>query len=242
MEKYAIIERVSKNETQNEENKLQKEDGKYVYCAILNNEKKCFGKIGINNGEVYTISFRDVAAVVSDSLVKDYELTEDNAQKHETVIKQVMEEHAVVPAEFGTLIKNETILRRLLSKAYLPTRECLKLVDGMVELGVKAVLKTALNENTPYDDAEKRKDCTADILKSLKAHAKQTATSDLFSERLILNASFLVNKEGITAFSNEVERLQKKYPSLRFLYTGPWAPYNFVYIKIGAEGVEITKK
>lgn len=238
MEKYAILESVSKNETKNEENRLQKEVGKYVYCAMLNDEKKGFGKIGINNGEVYAIPYRGVAVVVSDSPVQDYELTEDNAQKHETVIRQVMEEHTVVPAEFGTLIKNETILKRILSKAYLPIRECLKLVDGMVELGVKVVL----NENTTYVDAKKGKDSTADILESLKAHAKQTVTSDLFSKRLILNASFLVNKEGVYAFSNEVERLQKKYSQLRFLYSGPWAPYNFVYIKIGAEGVEITKK
>jgi hypothetical protein len=58
---------------------------------------------------------------------------------------------------------------------------------------------------------------------------------------LILNASFLVNKGDINAFSNEVARLQKKHPLLKLLYSGPWAPYNFVYIKIGAEGVEITK-
>ena len=239
MEKYEILERDSKNEMEIRENReLRKEEGKYFYCAILFNEKKSFGKIGINNGEVYTIPYRDVATVVSDSPMQDYELTEDNAQKHEKVIRQVMEEHTVIPAEFGTLIKNETILRRLLSKAYTPTRESLKLFDNMVELGVKAVL----NENTTYVDAEKRKECTADILKSLKAQAKQAVTSDLFSERLILNASFLVNKEGITAFSNEVERLQKKYSALRLLYSGPWAPYNFVYIKIGAEGVEITKK
>jgi hypothetical protein len=187
--------------------------------------------------EVYTIPYRDIAAVVSDSPMTDYELTEDNAQSHEKVIRQVMEEHTVVPTEFGTLIRNETILKRLLSKAYLPTRECLKLFDKMIELGVKAVL----NENAVAVDAKIRKEYASDILESLKGQAKQAVTSDLFNERLILNASFLVNEEDIDAFSNEVERLQKKYSLLRLLYSGPWAPYNFVYIKIGADGMEITQ-
>lgn len=217
---------------------MKKEKGKYFYCAILCNEEKSFGKIGMNNSEVYTIPYRGIAAVVSDSPMKDYELTEDNTKRHEKVIRQVMEKHAVVPAEFGTTIKNETILRRLLKKAYDPAKECLKLVDNMVELGVKAVL----NENTAFADAKQRKECISDILESLKATAKQAVTGDLFSDRLILNASFLVNKEDVDAFSNEVARLQNKHSSLKFLYSGPWAPHNFVYIKIGAQGVEITKK
>jgi hypothetical protein len=217
---------------------MEKEEGKYFYCAILCNEEKSFGKIGMNDSEVYTIPYRDVAAVVSDSPMRDYELTEDNTKGHEKVIRQVMEEHAVVPAEFGTIIKNETILRRLLKKAYDPAKECLKLVDNMVELGVKAVL----NENTVFADAKQRKECISDILDSLKVTAKQVVTGDLFSDRLILNASFLINKGDVDAFSNEVARLQNKYSSLKFLYSGPWAPHNFVYIKIGAEGVEITKK
>jgi hypothetical protein len=217
---------------------MEKEKGKYFYCAILCNEEKSFGKIGMNNSEVYTIPYRGIAAVVSDSPMKDYELTEDNTKRHEKVIRQVMEEHAVVPAEFGTIIKNETILRRLLKKAYDPAKECLKLVDNMVELGVKAVL----NENTVFADVKQRKECTSDILNSLKVTAKQVVTGDLFSDRLILNASFLINKGDVDVFSKEVARLQNKYSSLKFLYSGPWAPHNFVYIKIGAEGVEITKK
>jgi hypothetical protein len=107
----------------------------------------------------------------------------------------------------------------------------------MIELGVKAVL----NENAVAVDPKIRKECAADILQSLKAQAKQAVTSDLFSERLILNASFLVNKEGIDVFSNEVERLQKKHSFIKLLYSGPWAPYNFVYIKIGADGMKITQ-
>jgi len=220
-----------------EKRKRREEEAKYFYCVIPFSKEKSFGNIGMSNSEVYTIPYRDVAAVVSDSSMKDYELTEDNTRRHQAVLRQVMEEHTVVPAEFGTTIKNERILRRLLRKAYDPARECLKLVDNMVELGVKGVL----NKDIVFVDHEKRKECVSDILGSLNTRAKQAVMGDLFSDRLLLNASFLVDKEDMNAFSNEVTNLQEKYPVLKLLYSGPWAPYNFVYIKIGAEGMEISK-
>ena len=221
-----------------EKRKKRRKATKYFYCAIPFSKEKSFGNIGMNNSEVYTVPYRNVAAIVSDSPMKDYELSEDNTRRHEAVLRQVMKEHTVVPVEFGTTIKNERILRRILRKAYDPTRECLKLVDNMVELGVKA----ALNEDIVFVDHPKRKECISDIMGSLNTKAKQTVTGDIFSDRLFLNASFLVNKEDMNAFSNEVTNLQEKYPMLKLLYSGPWAPYNFVYIKIGAEGMEIRKK
>lgn len=230
--------RIEASRRAEEKKRRRKKEGKYFYCVIPFSKEKSFGNIGINNNEVYTIPYRDVAVVVSDSPMKDYELTEENTRKHEAVLRQIMEEHTVVPVEFGAAIKNERILRRLLRKAYDPTRECLKLVDNMVELGVKAVL----NEDIVYVDPEKRKECISDILISLNTRAKQAVTGDLFSDRLILNASFLVNKEDINAFSDEVTKLHERHPMLKLLYSGPWAPYNFVHIEIGAKGMEVTKK
>lgn len=213
------------------------EEGKYLYCVVPCIEEESFGHVGMNNDEVYTILHKDIAAVVSNSPVEDYEMAEGNIRKHEAVLRQVMENHTVVPAEFGTTIKNERILRRLLTKAYEPTRECLRFVDNMVELGLKAVL----NNGIVFDDQEKRKKCISDILGSLTAIAKQAVTGELFSDRLVLNASFLVNKGDIEAFSDEVTRLQEKYPMFKLLYSGPWPPYSFVYIKIGTEGIKISK-
>ena len=217
---------------------MKKEEGKYFYCAIKCSEEKNFGKIGLDNNEVYTIPCGDIAAVVSDSPMTDYELTEDNTTKHEHVIQEIMTNYSVVPTEFGTTIKNEIILKRLLKKAYNPTVDSLKIVNNMVELGVKAVQ----TEKTAFADNQNKKECATDILESLKTKSKQAVVGDLFTGRLLLNASFLVSKEKIGEFSDEVERLKEKYPTLKFLYSGPWAPHNFVYIKIGADGVEIKKK
>jgi hypothetical protein len=220
-----------------EKRRRRKKEAKYLYCIIPDSEEKSFGNMGINDKEVYTIPYRKVAAVVSDSPMKDYETTEDNIRKHETILREIMKEHTIVPAEFSTVIKNERILTHLLKKAYDPARECLKLVDNMAELGVKAVL----NHGIVFAAPEKKKECISDILTSLNTTAKQAVTGEIFSDKLLLNASFMVNKEDINKFSKAVTNLQEKYPMLKLLYSGPWAPYNFVHIKIGAQGMEITK-
>jgi hypothetical protein len=231
---------VEKAEVSGKMGKIEKEEreAKYFYCAIPFSEEKCFGNIGMNNNEVYTVTYTDIAAVVSDSFMKNYDMTEDNIRRHESVLRQVMKEHTIAPVEFGTTIKNKRILKRLLKKAHDPIKECLKLVDNMVELGVKAIL----NEETVFVDHKKRKECISDILGSLNTGAKQAVTGDLFSDRLLLNASYLVKKEDIAEFSNKVRNIKEKYPMLKLLYSGPWPPFNFVYIKIGAEGIEITTK
>jgi len=221
-----------------EERSRMREEAKYFYCIVPFSKGKSFGNIGMNDNEVYTVPYGEIAAVVSDSPMKDYDFTEDNVRRHEAVLRRVMEDHAVVPVEFGTTIKNERILYRLMAKAYNPARECLKLVDNMVELGVKAVL----SEDIGFADPGKRKELASDILAPLNTKAKQTAMGELFSDRLILNASFLVNKEDIDTFSERAAELQEKYSMLRLLYSGPWAPYNFVYIKIGAKGIELSRK
>jgi hypothetical protein len=221
-----------------EKGERREEQGKYLYGVILCSEEKSFGHIGMNGDEVHTIPYGDIAAVVSNSPMKDYEITEDNTLGHVEVLRQIMERHTVIPAEFGTTIKNDRILKHLLTKSHDLTRKCLKLVYNMVELGVKAIL----NSDIGFTDLEKRKECTSDILGTLNTMAKQSVTGNLFTKRLVLNASFLVNKEDIDAFSEKVARLQEKYPMVKLLYSGPWPPHNFVYIKIGAQGIEINRK
>ncbi len=114
-------------------------------------------------------------------------------------------------------------------------KECLKLVENKVELGLKVVIFDS--EDDPSSNVH-----PDDILDPLRQHADQTLSGELFSDKLLLNTSFLINKDKIEAFSETVIKLVEEYPTLRMLYSGPWAPYNFVYIKIGRDGLEIVQK
>lgn len=208
---------------------------KYLYGVIPTNEERNFGKIGMGDEDVYTIPFKDISAVVSDSQILDYELTEHTIRKHESVLRLIMEEYSVIPSEFGTVIYNNEILQRLMKRGYNSMRDCLRFVEGMTEVGLKAVIKGG----TQVENLEFSID---DILEPLRNVAEQSVSGDIFSDRLLMNMSFLVKKNKINLFSDAVTELIKNFPKIKFLYSGPWAPYNFVYIKIGKEGLEIVKK
>ena len=55
-------------------------------------------------------------------------------------------------------------------------------------------------------------------------------------DKMILNAAFLVERSAATAFDQRVQEIAQRYEGkLRFLYTGPWPPYNFVNIRLKLE-------
>jgi hypothetical protein len=55
-------------------------------------------------------------------------------------------------------------------------------------------------------------------------------------EKMILNAAFLVERDRAADFDHKVSEIAAQYENrLRFQYTGPWPPYNFVNIRLRLE-------
>src|SRR4051812_10055965 len=75
------------------------EAGVYVYCIIESNEPRTFGKIGIGGrgDEVYTVHYEGLAAVVSQTPLKVYDPTRENALTHEHVNEVVMIDNGFTP-------------------------------------------------------------------------------------------------------------------------------------------------
>ena len=85
------------------------EEGKYVYCIIKTADERDFGPIGIGDGtnRVYTVRYRDLAAVVSDTPIRIYDPTRENVLAHELVNETVMREFTVIPMSFGTIFRTK---------------------------------------------------------------------------------------------------------------------------------------
>lgn len=203
-------------------------EGKYVYC-IITGEGRNFGNIGFDGGEVYTISYKNFAAVVSDSPLKEYEPTEEDVEAHKKVAERVMEEYSVLPVAYGMVFKNKKILLLTMRKALKAMRKAMKAVNNKIELGVKVVLPKEMAEgDEERNEYIKQWEQEFSALRKIAAESKKLR---LFTQRLILNASFLVDRDKVEEFSRAVGRLRGKYP-LKIQYTGPWPPYNFVDIHI----------
>jgi hypothetical protein len=105
--------------------------GKYTYCVIRSpGERVSFGELGFEGEEVYTLDYRDLAAVISDATFREYAVNEQDVEAHRRVVEQVMREHSVLPVAYGMAFRNKKLLQialnadRSSSRAfgkYLPT-------------------------------------------------------------------------------------------------------------------------
>ena len=204
--------------------------GKYVYCIIPSpiKERKSFGNIGFDASEVYTMDYRDLSPVVSDVTYRDYAAIEQEVEIHRNVVEQVMQEFSVIPVAYGMAFKSKKLLQIAMSAGYQAMQKALPIVDGKVELGIKVFLPKDLE---PMGSAQKE-ECSADFLQNLLAVSSDCKKLKLFSERLILNSTFLVDKSTMDEFSSQVGKLQEKYHEMKVQYSGPWPAYNFVDIHI----------
>jgi gas vesicle protein GvpL/GvpF len=115
--------------------------GRYVYCVIRTTTPLKFGAIGIDDQwpEVYTVNYRDMAAVVSDVPIIPLDSTRENVLAHERVNELVMRDHTVIPMSFGTIFKTREDILELLRSAYEAFNDVLNKMEDKLEFGLKVL-------------------------------------------------------------------------------------------------------
>jgi hypothetical protein len=115
--------------------------GRYVYCIIRANQPLKFGAIGMDEqwADVYTINYKDMAAVVSDVPIAPLDSTRENVLAHERVNETVMREHTVIPMSFGTIFKTREDIVELLRSAAEAFGDVLNKMQNKLEFGLKVL-------------------------------------------------------------------------------------------------------
>jgi hypothetical protein len=115
--------------------------GKYVYCIIEAPDPLRFGAIGIGTdpSDVYTVHYRNLAAVVSDAPLEVLDSTRENVLAHERVNETVMHEHTVIPMSFGTIFKTREDIVELLRSAAEAFGDVLNKMQNKLEFGLKVL-------------------------------------------------------------------------------------------------------
>ncbi|MDF2773317.1 MAG: Gas vesicle synthesis GvpLGvpF [Geminicoccaceae bacterium] len=115
-------------------------DGKYVYCIIRLDKPRDFGSVGIGGGQrVYTVHYRDLAAIVSDTPLVIYDPTREHVLAHEFVNETVMREFTVIPMSFGTVFRSEEDVTELLRSTYQAFSDVLDKMQDKIEFGLKVL-------------------------------------------------------------------------------------------------------
>lgn len=125
-------------------------DGRYIYCIIDWGEKKPignFGNIGIGENAVYTIDYKNIAAVVSTIPFKQMDSNLNDIVAHQRVVEAAREAGTVLPVRFGVILKNEEGIKKLLAGSYKDYGAKISRLKGKDEIGIKVLLnKTSLKK------------------------------------------------------------------------------------------------
>lgn len=206
-------------------------DKRYVY-GVIEAEPLDLDVDGVGGTtSVSTVEHRKHAAVVGDVDTLDPERSDENVQAHDEVLRTVMthgEGRTVVPMQFGMVFENDRALKNVLRSGRRAFTKALREANGMVELGVKVVA-----DEDEVVDADGIREAVETELGPLSVRVSE---GDRFSDRLVLNRSYLVERSDREAFDEAVDRIRDAHEGVTVQYTGPWAPYNFVDIEIGVEG------
>ena len=112
-------------------------EGRRIFCITEAGPLPDMGEDGI-----YTIPYRDLAAVVRVTPLPSLKPTREDLVGHLRVIEQVMGTKTVIPAAFGTIAASEEEVREgLLASEYEQLRALLEYLEGRVELGLKVLWK-----------------------------------------------------------------------------------------------------
>jgi len=204
----------------------------YTY-GVIEQDSVDIDRTGVNgSGPITTVDYRSLSAVVSEIDEMDPEQTDDNATAHDEVLRELLQSDSgrtVVPMRFGMVFKNANTLKNVLRNGRVAFRRSLNDLDGMVELGVKLVTKGDADVDRPA--------VVENVATRLREVADTEAGNDLYSDRLVFNRAYLVDRAEQPAFDDAVGEIRDEYgEALHVQYNGPWAPYNFVDIEISAEG------
>ncbi|WP_408958175.1 GvpL/GvpF family gas vesicle protein [Natrinema sp. 74] len=203
---------------------------RYVY-GVVESDDVAFETDAVAGADsVYTVSHRRLGAVVSDIDTTDPEETDEDAQLHDDVLREIMAYDGgttVVPMQFGMAFEGDRELKNVLRGARPAFRRAMNDIEGKIELGLKLVRE---------DDADVDREALEDDVEArFDSIATQAVENDLFSDRLVLNRSYLVDEDEREAFDEAVAEFEADRDDLLVQYTGPFAPYSFVDVKIGAK-------
>ena len=116
------------------------EEGKYIYGIIEALRENQFSLDGAIGNSISTINYKDLAAVVSPTLVTSYDrfaqsLVDSELKTHQLVLENIMCDYTVIPLSFGIIAKSDGDVKKLLETAYVNFKDILQEIDNKIELG-----------------------------------------------------------------------------------------------------------
>ena len=219
-------------------------------------------RIGTPTGlaAVELLRVRDLVAAVAPAPFTGAAPTAAELDATHTIVSTLFAERAILPAPPGTVFRSRATVAAWLELHAAALAEGLRYVEDRVEARVHAqraaagvapggasrglpdVLRTlrreavallVLRDEVPADEPRAGESRTRTGESDVGAAADVAPTPDVAGEP-VSQAAFLVERTQWGAFASAIAREQELRPDLRLTLTGPWPPYDFVRLELGA--------
>ena len=186
------------------------------------------------------VQFRSLAAVVSPSRYHRVTVDEDEIAQYTRILEEVQSNTAVLPAPPGTIFRSRDSLMRWIELHYFTLTQTMSAIEGhgQARLTITKTLGVDPSDATGAEAKESAKQIVATATQSmrvLRGHAAATVVLPAIEEETLIvsQASFLVELDHWTAFSDLVQKEDERQTALDFHLSGPWPPYDFVRMQFG---------
>jgi len=231
---------------------MGKRVGKLIFCVIEKGEED-FSLHKKN--QLALVGYRDIAAVVHEVDPQSWEKMskeklDGRLRWYQQVNVNLHSRYTMVPLRFGNIAPDPDHIKDFLARTYLHLKSALDKVMGKSEFVVqlswdlKAVLqemtqkwKGKLDSSTPVESGkalfeaakEKRKVLINTVHQRLLPLAVDFAEGKRTDESILMNRSYLIDKEKESLFDKAMEKLGRENQAyLTFRYIGPIPAYSFV--------------
>jgi hypothetical protein len=203
----------------------------------------------VSVAETETIAVRDLAAICGRADYREPDLDDAAVTRLSDVVAAFSARGPVLPAPAGVVFRSAESVTRWLELHYGALTEALTFVENRVAARVHVTrpdaseppLTTAVGDDRRSSrgiEVPSVIDLDAVAAESLRAlRSSAVATLPLRVDRAaggVLSAAFLVEQDLWQQFVAEVDAQAKLALAVRFELTGPWPPYDFVQMQLGA--------
>jgi Gas vesicle synthesis protein GvpL/GvpF len=231
----------------------------YVYCVADREPVFARPLVGFANNEVEFLKFGELVVGASQFNGEVVEVNRGNVLLHDAVIREVFSQVTILPFRFGTSLTSESLESYMRSK-HQPLAERLASLRNCIEMSVKIIWRnqvsskprnekpdTGLGKGTAFllakreellvdEKLEREARTVADWIKErLSEVVRKEHVSVQPKHKLVLSASYLIERGKETDFGQIVDKLRIERPDLHFLTSGPWPPYTFANIELEFE-------
>ena len=159
-------------------------------------------------------------------------------KNHEELHQLLNEMDGKVELTLKTLWKDNRIIHQEVLKTDPGIKNRLDKMISTSKMDLSQVIlsSTKLGERLVQSIDKVKKIETDRILASIKGVALDMRLKKVFSPLMIFNAAFLINRDKEEEFDRKVNELDQIYGGdIKFIYTGPLAPYSFVDFRIALQ-------